>query len=126
MATGTPWLGGRRLASRLGGSFVYKLNVDRLRTGARSELLAVVNDLARVENSTTLTAGERRMLQRARNLLEGFGGFAPSRSGRVAFAVCAGEDMGSSLSELFEGSMAKLRPPRDTQHQPAPELIALS
>lgn len=47
---------------------------------------------------------------------------------RLVGAVLAEQhdDWATQRHYLSEGSMAKLRPPRDTQHQPAPELIALS
>ena len=49
----------------------YKANIDRLRSGERDQIAEVVRGLGARERDHGLSAGEQRMLWRARQLLQG-------------------------------------------------------
>jgi hypothetical protein len=48
----------------------YKLNVERLKSGDRAQIAVVVATLSERQDSKGLSAGEKRMLSRARQMLD--------------------------------------------------------
>ena len=48
----------------------YKANLERLRSGERGKVAEVARELSTLERHDGLSAGERRMLRRAQQLLE--------------------------------------------------------
>jgi CarD family transcriptional regulator len=52
-----------------GWSQCYKANVDRLRSGQRERIAAVVEQLIQRGDTAGLSGGERRMLERAKEML---------------------------------------------------------
>jgi CarD family transcriptional regulator len=51
----------------------YKANIERLRSGDRSQITEVVRQLSDRERAKGISQGERRMLARARQMLDGPG-----------------------------------------------------
>jgi RNA polymerase-interacting CarD/CdnL/TRCF family regulator len=60
----------------------YKENLERLRSGDRGQIIEVVRQLSEREQGMGISAGERRMLIRARLMLDDQGGTAGVREPR--------------------------------------------